>query len=347
MFCKYLESEDAPIVAGAIVGACRVNGWANDFPPKFLSVIFKELLNYDCDFLTLPPATILEVIDAFPSGEMLSFPPICPVHNFKKREELIDLLITVEMLCNPVPAELVKSIDMWADRLGIHNQRLVVGRDMARNSIQRAHHEFWRNVMSSSEALNAEQLPELLSRHGTRAFGMTVELDQAELDRWEALENCPSGSLGRGLWEFYKRRGFVFPGGIGGVNRALAHHDWLHLLTDFDTNGLGEIEVFAFAAATSPSPAATMAFLGHLSIFQAGVLIHVIKGQQYIGHDLEIPEGPVRVADAIRRGKACNRDLWIGFDPFAHANESIRDLQSRFNIVGRAPNNPRPVSPFD
>ena len=347
MFCKFLDTNDAPLIAGAIVGACRLNGWTHDFPPKFLTVLFKELLNYECDFLTLPPATIREVLDRFPTGAMLVFPPTCPVHNFKKREELIDLLVMVEMLCNPVPMALSKSIDEWADRLGIHNQRLVVGRDMAQGAVYRAYTDFWRLVMGKNDTVNTPELPELLRRHGAKAYGMTLVLDQAETDRWEALQHCPSGSFGREIWEFYKKRGFVFPGVVGGVNHALAHHDWLHVLADFDTNGLGEIEVFAFTAAASASPAATMAFLGQLSIFQSGLLIHVIKGEQYIGHDLETSDGPKRVADAIRRGKACNRDLCIGINPFDYANEAVTDLRKRWNIIDRSADNPRPVSKFD
>ncbi|MBJ7380510.1 MAG: hypothetical protein JHC80_07150 [Polynucleobacter sp.] len=347
MFCKFLESEDASNIARAIVGSCRLNGWSNDLIPQFLRILFKDLLNYDCDFLTLAPATIRDTIDAFPIGLMLTFPPVCPAHNLKKREELVDLLVMIEMLSNPVPKELSKSIDEWADRLGIHNQRLVVARDMAQGSIHRASNDFWRIVMGRNKTVDTPKLPEMLRNYGTKAYGITVELDQAELDRWEALQDCPSGSFGRGLWEFYKKRGFLFPGAVGAVNVGLAHHDWLHVLTDFDTDGLGEMEVFAFAAATSASPAATMAFLGHLSIFQSGVLIHVIKGEQYQGHDLQSPDGPKRIADSIRRGKAANIDLWTGLNAFDYANEQVTDLQKKWNIVGRGSHNPRPYSPFD
>lgn len=346
MFFKKLELSDAPLMAAAIVGACRVNGWANDLQPRFLGILFKELLHYDGDFLTLPPVSSLEVANSLPTNSMLSFPPLCPVNNLYKREELIDLMVMTEMLCNPVPPELAQSIEHWAEKLGIQNQRLVVARDMAKGATARAEADFWRNVLGEPN-MKSPDFPDILRRYGTRAYGLTEEENLVETARWEALRDCPQGSLGRVLWEFYKKRGFLFPGTIGGVNTALAHHDWIHVLSDTDSNGIGEIEVFAFAAASSASPAATMAFLGHLSIFQAGFLIHVIKGEQYQGHDLDTPEGPMRVADAIRRGKACTKDLMIGLDPFAYANQSLEALRVQWNILPRSSDNPRPYSKWD
>jgi hypothetical protein len=346
MFFKKLELSDAPLMAAAIVGACRVNGWANDLQPRFLGVLFKELLNYDADFLTLPPATPEDAINGMPARSMLSYPPLCPVHHLYKREELIDLMVMTEMLCNPVPLELSQSIEHWADKLGIKNQRLVVARDIAKGATARAEADYWRNVLGEPD-MKSPEFPDMLRRYGTRAYGLTEEENLVEAARWEALQNCPQGSFGRTLWEFYKKRGFLFPGTIGSVNTALAHHDWIHVLSDTDSNGLGEIEVFAFAAASSASPAATMAFLGQLSIFQSGFLIHVIKGVQYEGHDLDTPDGPKRVADAIRRGKACTKDLVIGLDPFAYANESLEALRVQWNILPRSTDNPRPDSKWD
>ncbi len=346
MFFKKLELSDAPLMAAALVGACRKEGWANDLQPRFLGVLFKELLGYDCDFLSLPPATVQDVCDAMPVNLVATFPPVCPVHNLLKREELVDLMLVAEMLCNPVPPALSQSIESWANELGVHNQRLLVGRDIAKGAVARAEADFWRNALGKQD-MESPEFPETLKQFGTRAYGLTQVADPIETARWEALQNLPSASFGRLVWEFYKKRGFLFPGTLGGVNKALAHHDWLHVLSETDSDGLGEIEVFAFAAATSISPASTMLFLGHLSIFQAGFLVHVIKGVQYAGHDLETPEGPKRVADAIRRGKACNIDLMVGLDPFAYADRPITELRQLWNVIDRAADNPKPFSKWD
>ena len=44
--------------------------------------------------------------------------------------------------------------------------------------------------------------------------------------------------------------GFPFPGEPGGIYEVGALHDWVHVLTDYNTSPEGEIDVFAFIAAT-------------------------------------------------------------------------------------------------
>ena len=45
MFLKHTHLADAPLMAAAVVAACRVNGWVNELQPQFLSIIFKQLIN--------------------------------------------------------------------------------------------------------------------------------------------------------------------------------------------------------------------------------------------------------------------------------------------------------------
>ena len=58
MFFKHINPSQVPMMAGAVVGACRANGWALDVQPKLLGAIFSALFNFDEDFRTLPAATI-------------------------------------------------------------------------------------------------------------------------------------------------------------------------------------------------------------------------------------------------------------------------------------------------
>ena len=66
---------------------------------------------------------------------------------------------------------------------------------------------------------------------------LTIEASPELEARYEALQHCPDKSLGRGFWDFYKRKGFTFPGVVGSVNHAVAHHDWIHVLADYDSDG--------------------------------------------------------------------------------------------------------------
>ena len=55
--------------------------------------------------------------------------------------------------------------------------------------------------------------------HKTLTDPFEVDEDDPELlGQWLALENCPEGSLGRIIWEYYQGRGFIFTGQKGSVN---------------------------------------------------------------------------------------------------------------------------------
>ncbi len=51
------------------------------------------------------------------------------------------------------------------------------------------------------------------------------------------------------------------------------------------------------------------------------------------GHALEVANGPERVADAIRRGRVCNRDFYDDINFFDYAQEPLETLRREWNIV--------------
>ena len=52
------------------------------------------------------------------------------------------------------------------------------------------------------------------------------------------------------------------------------------------------------------------------------------------GH-LDLPGMPERLADAIRRGRSCNKDVMYGIDYFEYKNMQIDDVRRILNIVGK------------
>ena len=266
MFFKHTHLADAPLMAAAVVAACRVNGWVNGLQPQFLTVIFKQLMQYDCDFHTLPAISIDEFARRMPEQE--------------KRNEVIDLMLAVEMLCAEIPKETSDAVTLWANKLGIHNDGIALLRDLANKSIALAQQDFYRTNYYHDKDLEDS----------------------------------------------------TFPGVVGSVNHAVAHHDWIHVLADYDSDGIGEMEVAAFSAMTTDSPGAVMAFLGVLSIFQGGLLKTVVGSAPHLGHELETQDGPARIADALRRGKGCAIDLVMGINFFNYANVPLVELQNKWSI---------------
>lgn len=316
MFLIHTSAAQAPLLAAAVVGACRGEGWDVPLQPRFLSVLFEKLLGFGADFNTLAPTTPQVVRDALPVLE--------------QRRELIELMVTVEILSDPIPSWLSTSVERWAKALEVEDNSLLLARDLARKATATAMADFYR--LNWIGTLDQEQpdFQQRLARDGMKAWAITVEANPKVAQRWSELEYCPAGSLGRALWDFYQKRGFACPGTPGAVNEAVAQHDWIHVLADYDTTPMGEMEVIAFMASASRLPGSTLGFIGVVSIYESGLLPSLVVPLGY-NHSLSVLEGPERIADAIRRGRACNQDP-LTTDYFAIASCPLDELRRAWGI---------------
>ena len=319
MFFKHINTSQVPMMAGAVVGACRASGWALDVQPKLLGAIFSALFNFDEDFRTLPAATIDAVAATFPNAE--------------ERREIVDLMLICELCLHEIPAQLSSSIDRWAARLGVSTIDLTVARELAQGAQARAQFDLYRNGFWGACTEIDPAFSALIEANGARAFALTITADPLESARWAALEQCPPGSLGRCVWDFYQERNFTYPGVPGGVSKGESHHDWVHVLADYGTTPMGEVEVGAFRMTTTDDPGAALTFIaGQLAFYQGGIMPSALTGL-HGDHVVEQPGGPERVADALRRGRECRLDTYHEFDFFAVASEPLEALRHRWNFV--------------
>lgn len=322
MFFKHINTSQVPMMAAAIVGACRESGWALDVQPQLLGAIFSALFNFDEDFRTLPAATIDEVAAAFPNAE--------------QRREIVDLMLICELCLHEIPAKLSDSIDRWAADLGVNDIDLTVARELAQGAQARAQYDLYRNGFWGACTEIDPAFSALIEANGARAFALTITADPLESARWAALEHCPPGSLGRGVWDFYKQRNFAYPGTPGAASKGESHHDWVHVLSDYGTSPMGEVEVGAFRMTTTDDPGAALTFIaGQLAFYQGGIMPSALTGL-HGDHILEKPGGPERVADALRRGRECTFDTYHMFDFFTVASEPLEALRERWNFVPKS-----------
>ncbi len=96
MFLIHTSPEHAEIVARTVVSACRLEGWHSPVQPKLLHTLFNRLLGQDLDFETIEPLSSAEAAGALGSSA--------------EREELIQLMVAIEILCNPIPERLERSV---------------------------------------------------------------------------------------------------------------------------------------------------------------------------------------------------------------------------------------------
>lgn len=319
MFLIHNSPDQAPLIAAALVGACRMpEGWTTPAQPQILGVLFDKLLGCKTDFNTLAPATREEVAQI--------------ITDRQQRHELIELMVTMEMMCRPIPPALQKSVDEWAKSLGVEDGVLLLARALTEQAQTRATVDFYRlNWIGEGDALDDPQFKRLLQQYGNAAYALTVEEDPAETARWAKLAGYPDGSLGKELSNFYEKRGFKLPGEVGGANAALAQHDWLHVIGDYDTTAIGELEVTAFMASTSKSPGATLGFIGAVSLYETG-LLHSLVTHSYT-QTLSAPGGAERVAAAIRKGKNCRVDPLNDIDYFSIADQPLDQIRSDWGLL--------------
>jgi len=318
MFLVHTPREHAEVVARAVVGACRLDGWTTPVHSRLLHTLFNRLLHLDLDFERLPP---LEPLDA---AAALSAPA--------ERDELIQLMVVMEALCSPLPRRLEESVARWAAALHVHERALTYVRELARGEMAKAVHDFYRLNWIGDLDRRSPEFRALLRRVGDKAYALTAEVDEAEATRWQRLGAHPTGSIGRTLWEFYSARGFKFPGQAGAVNAAVAQHDWLHVLGDYGTTPLGEIEVLSFQAAATRTPGAMLGLVGGIALFDSGLMPASLIVRDQAVHALSMPGATDRMADAVARGAACRTDLLLDVDFFEHAGEPLEAVRAHFGI---------------
>ncbi|MEM7135604.1 MAG: hypothetical protein AAF500_03445 [Myxococcota bacterium] len=318
MFLNRTPPEHAETVARAVVGACRVDGWAVPTQPKLLRTLFHDLMRCDFDFESLEPNTPAEVTATLESPE--------------ERQELVQLMCAVEVLSESMLEQTQESVAAWAEALDVPERGLVFLRDLADGEFRKMLEDFYRLNWIGDLSRRASGFGRLLERGGEEAYARTVVPDPKKAARYQNLASCPEESLGRYLYEFYQKRGFGFPGEEGAASEAVAHHDWIHLLSDYGTTPLGEIEVVSFMTTCTRTPGAMLGLIGALALFESGVMRAGFVTGATPHQGLSRPGGIERMSEAITRGKDCNTDLLLDVDYFTMADEPLVDLRKRFGI---------------
>src|SRR5438552_1871575 len=75
--------------------------------------------------------------------------------------------------------------------------------------------------------------------------------------------------------DFYDRHGFPFPGERFGIYELGARLDWVHMLAGYETTPEGELDVFAFIAASMTVERGLVLLAITLGLFQNGSIRHV------------------------------------------------------------------------
>ena len=179
--------------------------------------------------------------------------------------------------------------------------------------------------------------PRCTPRELDESWGQVVD-DPTLAARWASLEQLPVGTVGRGVADFYRDRGFVYPGRPGSAPPLLAQHDWAHVLAGYGTSLENEIEVFAFIARTNDDPRAFSLLAMVVSLFETGYLAAGAGLFEADPGHLAAQGMATRLADAMRRGAMTtgSTDL-LDLDWFAIADRPVDVVRGELGLTGKAP----------
>ncbi len=320
-----LDPPDAGEVAGLSRGILGII--APDRPPSELQSLLAEAL--------VPAMT------GFPFGAGET--PIAPVafaqalarRNEAFRTRVVQLVILLVLVLRPIPADVVERVTRLAEQCGIDEGMLVVAQD------SRPAAWGWPRSTSSAtgtprRGASATSAPCTPRRSLADAWD-SVTNDPALVRRWQQLEDLPSGTLGRGVTDFYRARGFGYPGAPGSAPPLLAQHDWVHVLADYGTTVECELEVFAFIARANDDMRAFSLLAMVVSLFETGYL-RTGAGlfESDLGH-LSRAGVATRLADAMRRGAQCTGSIdFLRLDWFSLADLPVDDVRDRLGVGAKA-----------
>jgi hypothetical protein len=137
--------------------------------------------------------------------------------------------------------------------------------------------------------------------------------------------------------DFYRARGFQYPGLPGSAPPLLAQHDWVHVLADFGTTVESELEVFAFISRANDNLRAFSLLAMVVSLFETGYLARGAGLFEADGGHLSRAGVATRLADAMRRGARCTGSVdFLDTDWFSLAHLPVDEVRGRFGVLPKA-----------
>jgi len=312
--------------------------------PDGLTEVQRAVLNAHVVSMTDHPIDVTSVAPIGPE----EFADGLRYRNRAFRERMVQIMLLGEMLLVPIPREVSERVEEYAAWLGVGDDMIKVVRRIANGSLGLALIDFQRSGYFEQML---EEPPEHL--HTSRALEEAWEAacsDDELHARWEALQHCPEGSLGLGVWRFYRARGFTFPGRPESAPPHLAQHDWVHVLADYGSTVESEIEVFGLISRANDDPGAFALLAMVLGLFETGYLYGAAKGffEYDRGHlSRDVDRMAVRLADATYRGAVLAKHLndsgrgskatdLLATDWFAHADRQLEEVRADYGLLPRS-----------
>jgi hypothetical protein len=311
------DADESALLARGIVAAVTPADGLTPLQDVLLHALFEAMLGH-----------VIEPRDLEPMG-CAEFAEALAQRNEIFRHRIVQAMLLGALVLNPLPEAVASQVEAYARELGVDDGMLRVAHRYAAGSLGLALIDFNRNGYTAG--WNPERATQL---HTAKALDEAWDIDAhdpALAARWEALAECGPGTLGRRVWEFYRARGFTFPGLPGSAPPYLAQHDWVHVVADYGTTVESELEVFGLVGRAIPDPRGFSLLAMVVSLFETGQLHHAAGLFEYDRGHLSRAGVAARLADAMYRGARCGTDL-LGIDWFEHADQPVEAVRVALGI---------------
>jgi hypothetical protein len=270
-----------------------------------------------------------------PPIEPAEFAQTMAARNLAFRTRIVQIMVLGELILEPIPPSVAVRVREFAAELCVDDEMISVAEAYAAGALDVAAADFSRNGYLAS--VDPDRLRVLHAEALAQSWAAVTE-DARLAAQWCALEGLPVGTLGRGVADFYRDRGFVYPGLPGSAPPLLAQHDWVHVLAGYGTTLENELEVFAFIARANDDPRGFSLLAMIVSLFETGNLAAGAGLFEANPGHLRETGMAVRVADAMRRGALTRGSQdFLGFDWFELADRPVADLRREFEIPDKSP----------
>jgi hypothetical protein len=294
--------------------------------------------------ITDAQAAILRAVTQAVTGVNLDYKALAPLgsnelarvlarRGLRYRHRIVHHMVLAEIILRPLPTDVAERVTRYANALGVSDDfvrlahRYAEGTlDLAAFDLRRSGFEDRWDADRSTPLHTDAPLPD--------PFDGSAD-PQLEA-RWARFATLDEGTLGRAVWKMYQTRGFQLPGTVGSASAYLAQHDFVHVLADYGTRMECELEVFALVGRADPDPKGFAWLATMVGLFETGYVESQGPFNANIDqHHLQLHGMDVRLADAIRRGKAVaehyGQDL-LDVDYHELADCPVDDLRARLGI---------------
>jgi hypothetical protein len=320
------DAAEVTATARAIAAMVSPDGGLTDLQRVLLEALFPAMTEHPVDLRDVAPMLVTEAA------------AVLRPRNLAFRTRGVQVALLAALVLRPLPAEVADRVERYARALGVDEGMVDVARRFADGSFGLAAVDFERNGYTADWSSSDRR--ELHTSHELTSAWDTAVDDPDLAERWAALGSLPEGTLGRGVWQLYRARGFAFPGRPASAPPLLAQHDWVHVLGDYGTTVESELEVFALIARANDDMRAFSLLAMVISLFETGYLpsgaglFEADPGHLSTGETMAL-----RVADAMRRGAWCHDRVtgsdsidFLRLDWFAIADLPVDEARDRFRL---------------